>query len=289
MKGLFMTNVFRFTGFSLLSTCFITPALAGPTTGARSAPTASASVAPSATQPASEALFSALKAQDTERVAKLLTEDPGLASARRDDGTSAVMMALFARDEVSFMPPQSNAMLRAILARKPALDPFEAAATGDTQRIAAEIKKDPEFVRAVHSPPLGWTALQLAAFGGQVDTIKLLLQHGADVNAIAKTKFKNTPLQIALLSRQEEVAQFLVANGADVNATQNGGFTAMHEAAQQGSVSLIQMLLKAGADINSKTDKGATPLDVAIQHDRTQNAEFLRQHGAKVGSGAAVE
>ena len=244
---------------------------------------ASSQAGPLTARSAPEPLFEALKARDAERVQKLLAADPSLASARRADGVSAVLLALSARNGELFLRPQTNPLLRAILAHHPQLDGFEAAAVGDVKRVAAEIQRDPGFVRALHAPPIAWTALQFAAFGGQLETAKLLLERGADVQAIAQTKFRNTPLQIALLTGQLEVARVLVAKGADVNAKQAEGFTALHTAAELGSEPLIRLLVDAGADINAKAEDGRRPLDVALRDNRSEAAELLRQRGAKTG------
>jgi ankyrin repeat protein len=253
-----------------------------PEIGTASAPSPS-QAAPLAARSAPEPLFEALKARDADRVEKLLAADPSLASARRADGVSAVLLALSARNGEFFLRPQTNPLLRAVLAHHPQLDAFDAAAVGDVKRVAAEIERDPGFVRALHAPPIAWTALQFAAFGGQLETAKLLLERGADVKAIAQTKFRNTPLQIALLTGQLEVAQLLIAKGADVNAKQAEGFTALHAAAELGSEPLIRLLLDAGADINAKAEDGRRPLDVALSDTRSEAAELLRQMGAKPG------
>ena len=282
-----MKKIICCIGFSGLSACSSASSqplrvASSSETRTTSAPPAS-QTAPLAARPAPEPLFEALKARDAERIQKLLAADPSLASARRADGVSAVLLALSARDGEFFLPPKTNPLLRAILAHHPQLDGFEAAAVGDVKRVAAEIQRDPGFVRALHAPPIAWTALQFAAFGGQLETAKLLLERGADVQAIAQTKFRNTPLQIALLTGQLEVARLLVAKGADVNAKQAEGFTALHTAAELGSEPLIRLLVDAGADVNAKAEDGRRPLDVALRDNRSEAAELLRQRGAKPG------
>lgn len=281
-----MKKIICCIGFSSLSACSSAPSQAprvAPSSAIGTASEAAASPAPPAVRSAPEPIFEAIKARDAERLEKLLDADPSLASARRADGVSAVLLALSARNGELFLRPQTNPLLRAILAHHPELDAFEAAAVGDLKRVMAEIDRDPGFVRARHAPPIAWTALQFAAFGGQLETAKLLLERGADVGAIAQTKFRNTPLQIALLTGQLEVARLLVAKGADVNAKQAEGFTALHTAAELGSEPLIRLLLDAGADINAKAEDGRRPLDVALRDNRTEAADLLRQRGAKPG------
>ena len=229
-----------------------------------------------------EQLFQALKKQDSQEVSRLLAAEPALASARRPDGVSAVLAALFAIKDETFLSPSSNPLLRDVLMYKPKLDGFEAAAVGDLAVVAAELRRDAAFARAFHPPPVGWTALHFAAFGGQVDVLELLLKGGADVDARAKTKFDNTPLQAAALTGQVEAIRRLIAHGADVRVKQAEGATALHEAAALGSEPLATLLLDAGADINAKAKDGSTPLDIAMKRSHTEVAALLRRRGAKV-------
>ena len=55
----------------------------------------------------------------------------------------------------------------------------------------------------------GWTALHWAAKDGHVDVVRLLLEYGADVNAVSDTGAK--PLGMA---KGEEVREMLLARGA---------------------------------------------------------------------------
>jgi ankyrin repeat protein len=58
--------------------------------------------------------------------------------------------------------------------------------------------------------------------------------------------------------------------GAKVNATQNGGWSALHEAASRGDIELIRLLLNWGADKFAKSDDGRSPLEIAVQDNRAE-------------------
>jgi ankyrin repeat protein len=263
-------------------------ALALTACGASSAPP------PAATPPASrpsadvsrataedlERFFAAIDEGDVPAVERMLAGAPALAGAANPKGHSAFLVALFQEAGEGFVRPQDNRILAAVLARRPTLDPMEAAAAGDRARVEAELARDPDYVRRVHA--IGWTALHFAAFGGQGAIVTSLIGHGADPDARAKNKFDNTPLQVALLTSQGDVVRILVARGVDVNARQGEGVTALHEAAQNGDASIVQMLLDAGADATVRAGKNAeSALDVAVANGHPEVASLLRSHGAK--------
>jgi uncharacterized protein len=69
----------------------------------------------------------------------------------------------------------------------------------------------------------------------------------------------------------------LLDEGADVNATQQGGWTALHGAAQNGDRELVELLLAKGADLQLRADNGQTALDLALLKGRQDVADLLDQ------------
>ncbi|KAI5848692.1 ankyrin repeat-containing domain protein [Morchella snyderi] len=89
------------------------------------------------------------------------------------------------------------------------------------------------------------TALHLAAVGGRVEVAKLLLDHGAEVDA-RETRGGKTALLLAAENANERVAELLVRRGADVNAkTDRGGV--LDAAILGGMWELAQVLVGKGA------------------------------------------
>ena len=210
-------------------------------------------------------IFDAIKGNDLDRVRQLLSEDRSRAAARNEQGQSAVLLARY--------HGRTDA-LDALLAAQPALDVFEAAAVGDTARVRELTDTDPALINAYAAD--GFYPLGLAAYFGHLDTVRLLLERGADVGQVARNPMQVQALHAALAGRHEVIARLLVEHGADVNAKQHGGYTPLHEAAQHGDLPLVELLLAHGADTSARLESGQTPAEIAAEHGHTQVAERLR-------------
>lgn len=232
--------------------------------------------------------LSAIKARDVVVVERMLAQDASLANARGEDGLNAVQRALFhIVGGEAFLPASKNEVLKVVLAAKPKLDIFDAAGVGTADDVRRLLREDPERARA--RSIYGWTPLHVAAFAGNLEATKVLLDAGADVHARAKSRFKNTPLQVALLTGEYGTAKLLLDRGADPLVRQAKGFTPMHEAAFLGRIDLIELLLAHGAELDSCSDDGRTALSEAVRGKHEETAELLRKKGAKMGKVGETE
>jgi len=211
----------------------------------------------------------AVAAGDTERVSALLADDESLASARGEDGVSAVLLARYRFDRPT---------LDALLATDPELDLFEASAVGRVDRVRTNIDDDPESVHRLS--PDGYSALHLAAFFGKPEIARLLLDAGAAVDRYTTNDLANQPLHAAAAGRHIEICRLLLAAGADVDATQHGGYTPLHEAAQHGDAEMVELFLSAGADPTIAVPEGGTPADLAEVAGHLDVANRLREVSA---------
>jgi len=200
-------------------------------------------------------LITAVKSADPGAVRKLLDERPDLVNARDETGDSILLMTLYGR-----MPEIRDI----ILAHRPELSIFEAAALGDTGAVQDRLAGYPELVHAFSHD--GFTALHLAAFFGHPETAAALIDAGADINAPSTNQtisLRATPLHSAIAARHAEIARLLIARGADPNARQDGGITPLHAAAAAGEDALVRDLLARGADPHARTDDHRTAADFA--------------------------
>lgn len=222
--------------------------------------------------PTTDDLITAVNADDAERVAALVAEDPALAMARDKRGVSAVMLSRY-----RFSRPVTDALLAA----DPDLDVFEAATLGYADRLRSCLDDDPSLARAFS--PDGFNALHLAAFFGKTESTRILLEAGAEVNVYSRNDFGVQPLHSAAAGRHHEVCRLLVAAGADLDARQREDYTPLHEAAQHGDVELVELFLSAGADPTARMSNGETPADTAETAGHHDLALRLRDVAAQRG------
>lgn len=143
------------------------------------------------------------------------------------------------------------------------LSVFEAAAFGRLDALGRILDEDPAQATALSDD--GFTALHLAIFGGQEEAARLLLERGADPNALSTNEaVRVPPLGTAAFVRSAPLARLLLDEGADVNGRGEGGFTALHSAAQNGDEELARLLLERGADPSLETDDGKRPADFGL-------------------------
>jgi uncharacterized protein len=210
----------------------------------------------------SEAILEAVRAGDTGKITELLDSDAELVNARNDLGQSALLLAKYHRqDEV----------VQLLLGRNPILNIWEAAAVGDSDRVMALVETDPKLLNQ-HSQD-GFTPLGLAAFFGSETIAHNLMAKGANPNIASNNPMQVTPLHSAVAAGQMAVVRMLVESGANVNAVQQQGFTALHGAANLGDELIVRYLLQNGADPSARAENGPTAMDFALAdgHQRIVN------------------
>jgi ankyrin repeat protein len=116
----------------------------------------------------------------------------------------------------------------------------------------------------------GQTPFLLASLSGDVQTMRLLVEHGADPHI--PTFEGTTPLMAAAgvnwVVNQTytqwdtliEAVRFCHDLGMDVNAVNSMGLTALMGAANRGSDDIIRFLVDNGARLDARDSEGRTPL-----------------------------
>ena len=221
-------------------------------------------------------LFAAAEKGDFETVKNLLTKYPDMKNVKRNGGWTLLHLSFNSRELIEYLIENG----------------LDIEARSDSQ----------------------WTPLHSQAYGGHTDGVELLLENGADIEA--KHAYDMTPLVSSIRWDRIDVAKLLVDNGANVDATNTLGRTpliisategyselaqifldngadisieddnykrtALHFAALNGHLKIVDALLKKGADVYKKDMAGKTPLDYASKYGHEKVSKLLKSSGAEV-------
>ncbi len=186
---------------------------------------------------------------------------------------------------------------------------------GDASAPAADAvnndQNDQDFIYAglVGSGGGGLTALILAAREGDLESAKLLLDKGADVNQV--TEYGWSPLLTATNNRHYKLGEYLIERGANVNLANKGNWTPLYLATDNRNIEggdfpvpkpdldnldYIKFLLDHSANPNARAkdntltrtiftmqwffEAGATPFVRAAQSGDVELLKLLVKYGA---------
>lgn len=165
---------------------------------------------------------------------------------------------------------------------------FAAIKQHDTARVTALLASgaDP------NAPQTEWPALcplnaaiSELAFGGSLDMVRVLIDHGADVNGWNGPE-DVPPLVLAVSDEQQKAVELLLTRGADPNVCSSEGDSPLRLCARMGHLSMAGLLLDAGANrtINEWGGlHGCTALGFAAQRLDTPMIKLLLDAGADPG------
>jgi len=127
----------------------------------------------------------------------------------------------------------------------------------------------------------GWTALTFAASTGDLQTVRLLLDRGADVNHV--TELGHTPLTLALTRYEEsaiDIIRLLIEKGADVNYRQYpADFTPLMHSVYRSrfrpNLDAVRLLLDSGADKSIETASGESAMSLAQERGNQELIQLV--------------
>ena len=195
---------------------------------------------PNAALPSGETpLMTASRTGSVDAVRSLLGHGADVTAREAAHEQTALMWAVAQRHP---------AVVRALLEHGAGIDDRS---TVYQQVISSSGNADPSGVYDIEQG--GYTPLLFAARQGGLESARLLVAAGADVNDAAP--IGTSTLVVAALSGQGPVAVFLLEQGADPDAA-DAGYTALHAAVLRGDLELVTALLAHGADPNPQLIRG---------------------------------
>lgn len=186
---------------------------------------------------------------------------------------------------------------------------LKAVTSGDLEVVEAILHTEPHVIR-IASANSGWTPLHLAVKKGNQPMAKLLLAHGANIEAMNKDGM--TPCAVAEESGHAELVALLQARWAEDGkglgfldairkgelekvrdmlagnrdlihvATANLKWSPLHIAVMDGNEAMVELLLTEGAEVNAANKGGKTAVHHAAGRGNLGVLELLLMHGADI-------
>eukprot|EP00250_Pteridium_aquilinum_P033279 c5402_g1_i1 orf=1-2583(-) len=127
----------------------------------------------------------------------------------------------------------------------------------------------------------GRTELHVAASIGSLKLVKILLQHGSEIDAV--DTLGKTPLWEAVSGEHVEVLKELLVHGASSHLDESlkrGSIAAIHVAATLASTEVLVQLIEYKASLETKDKEGRTALHFAVEAERIESLKVLLRAGA---------
>jgi ankyrin repeat protein len=152
---------------------------------------------------------------------------------------------------------------------------------GRLDRCKSILEESPDRINAF-SGGMALTPLMVAVRMNRLSIAQFLIESGANVNAVGPVESGdmggNTVLWYAAQGGRmdrEAVVELLLAHGAQVDVAGEGGWTALHMAAQWNHPGIARLLIEKGANKAYLDGGGRTPLEIAQKYESRDVVNFL--------------
>ncbi|UJR14476.1 hypothetical protein I4U23_001473 [Adineta vaga] len=133
-----------------------------------------------------------------------------------------------------------------------------------------------------HSPKVyeNVTVLWIAAANNSFNIMKLLIEHGAQINHRIKTN--STPFRCVCYHGNVTYARYLIKHGADITIKKEHNDTNLILSVFREHVELVRYLVdELGCDVNECDDEKRSPLFLAVERGSLELVQFLIDRGAR--------
>ncbi len=154
-------------------------------------------------------------------------------------------------------------------------DIFSVVKSGTAGDLAQLLKQNPNLKERDSANK---TLLMLAAERGNLGMVKLLEEHGANVN----DENPETALGLACSLGHSEIVEYLLEKGADPNIPDRNRTPPLMPACRNGHTEIVRSLLKYGAEVNWQNVNGCTPLMDTTDSRKPEIVSLVICYGADI-------
>lgn len=123
----------------------------------------------------------------------------------------------------------------------------------------------------------GWSALSYAVNNGDIEIAKLLLENKAKIKDELLIAIKSP-----IVESRINIMKLLIDNKANINYTDENGFSPLNIAIESGDMELTKFLITNGANVNSLMQDGVSLIGYAIAQNNMDLLQILIENGANV-------
>lgn len=123
----------------------------------------------------------------------------------------------------------------------------------------------------------GWSALSYAVNNGDIEIAKLLLENKAKIKDELLIAIKSPIVESSI-----NIMKLLIDNKANINYTDENGFNPLNIAIESGDMELTKFLITNGANVNSLMQDGVSLIGYAIAQNNMDLLQILIENGANV-------
>lgn len=186
---------------------------------------------------------------------------------------------------INIFPDGVESLLRA------GADPNASGRYGGTPLAASAISKNTEMVKLLiqygasvnFEDSMTQAPLQHSVTAGDIATVAVLLEAGADPNARRRSDNKSL-ITLASYKGFSDIINLLIKYGGNVNLVSNREYSALHIAAWEGHCETVRILHDNGADFDKQTADKNTPLALAAHGGHIDVIKYLLQLGCDINN-----
>ncbi|KAM6167541.1 DNA-binding protein RFXANK isoform 1-T3 [Erethizon dorsatum] len=152
------------------------------------------------------------------------------------------------------------------------------AAQGELSQLKEHLRKGDNLINKPDER--GFTPLIWASAFGEIETVRFLLDWGADPHVLAKER--ESALSLASMGGYTDIVGLLLERDVDINIYDWNGGTPLLYAVRGNHVKCVEALLARGADLTTEADSGYTPMDLAVALGYRKVQQVIENHILKL-------
>ncbi|KAJ6664250.1 hypothetical protein lerEdw1_008469 [Lerista edwardsae] len=216
------------------------------------------------------------KPKITEMTHTTTNRDPEVSASdgeEDDDDGAPVILHLYPYSE-----EKDNPVPGQDLSAPSALSIHQLAAQGELTLLKENLRKGENLLNKPDER--GFTPLMWASAFGEIETVRCMLDWGADPHILASER--ESALSLASTGGYTDIVVLLLEKKVDINTYDWNGGTPLLYAVRGNHVKCVEALLARGADLTTEADSGYTPMDLAVALGHKKVQQVIEKHILKL-------